>query len=96
MYTRVVNQYQCLFYYIRNSLLEYKLKIIKKRKMIKTSSQVQKTFVKLKINRNVNNVQINFNLYSSISNKKIQFVPIYSRFTSAVRLLQPKDSVTTF
>ena len=77
--TRGVNQYQCLFYFNRKSLLEYKLKSIKKkkRKMIKTSSQVQKTFVKLKINRYVNNVQINFNLYSSISNKKIQFVPIY-------------------
>lgn len=30
--TRVVNQYQCLFYFIRKSLLEYKLKIIKKKK----------------------------------------------------------------
>lgn len=29
--TRVVNQYQCLFYFIRKSLLEYKLKIIKKK-----------------------------------------------------------------
>ena len=76
--TRVVNQYQCLFYFNRKSLLEYKLKIIKKkRKMVKTSSQVQIKFVKLKINRYVNNVQINFNFYSSISNKKIQFVPIY-------------------
>ena len=64
--------------------------------MIKTSSQVQKKFVKLKINHYVNNEQINFNLYSSISNKKIQFVPIYQRFMSSVRLLQPKDSVTTF